>query len=101
MINIQKSFLLVVEFKTKRIEFKIHYSKTTGVSQLLCVLVVESDSLMKMRKQMDLNDENYEAHITLAEKFLKINHSKKSKNSLINDLNTVLSCFIYWFRIFT
>ena len=79
MINIQKSFLLVVEFKTKRIEFKLHYSKTTGVSQLLCVLVIESDSLMRIRKQMDLNDQNYESHITLAEKFLNINHSRKSK----------------------
>ena len=79
MINIQKSFLLVVEFKTKRIEFKLHHSKATGVSQILCVLVIESDSLMRIRKQMDLNDQNYESHITLAEKCLNINRSRKSK----------------------
>ena len=69
----------MVEFKTKRIDFRFHYSKSTGVSQIVCVLVIESELLTKIRKQMGLNDENYESHITLAEKFLLKKNVHKSK----------------------
>ena len=61
----------MVEFKTKRIDFRFHYSKSTGVSQIVCVLVIESELLTKIRK--------HKSHITLAEKFLLKKNVHKSK----------------------